>query len=86
MEGRPTQHRNNTRTSVGNNPHQRLHCIDRDDASDCESDDQTNQVMATIAYLSQRLHTTQTKTKLLLQTQVPFLKRQQVMYNEFDHF
>ena len=65
-------------------PIRRLHYMDRNDASDIESDDQMDRVMAAITDLPRRLHMAQASTELL-QTQVPVFKKQQTKYIEFKH-
>ena len=81
---RLTYHRYNTRSSAAHTPYRRLHVMDRDDASDDDSDVQTNQVVTAITDLPRKLHSRQAKTKRL-QTQMPVFKKQQKNYKDFGH-
>ena len=84
FDERHTQHCYNTRSSVAKFSYRHLYNMTPEDASDGESDDQMDQVMAAIRDLPRRLHTTQAKTKLL-QSQVPVFKGQKEKYNECEH-
>ena len=73
FDERHFQHRYNERRSVGNTFYWRIHYMAPEDASDGESDNQMDQVLAAITDLPRRLHTTQVRKKLL-QIQMPVLK------------
>ena len=85
FHGKHSQHLSNTLSSAGNTPSRKLHYMAPEDATDGETDDQADQIMAAITDLLRQLLTTQAKTKLL-QKQAPVFKRQHKKYNVYGHF
>ena len=66
FEERPTQNWYYTKDSAAHTPYRQQHGMDWDNDPKDDSDDSTNQIVATITDLPRRLHTLQARTKLLL--------------------